>query len=56
MNNKYKTKIFFGTMQHPADYLFNDFIKNNYNIKIQKFIYRQAQYIDHSICILYTED
>ena len=51
----YKTKIFTGTYQNPADNKFNEWIKDNSNIYIINFRYQQARFGDHSICILYKE-
>ena len=52
----YKTKLFFGSFSRkPADEKFNEWIKDNSNIEILSFKYKQAKYGDHSICILYKE-
>ncbi len=51
----YKTKIFFGNLNDPADIQFNLWI-NEKHIRIINFQYEQSRYGDHSIAILYIED
>jgi hypothetical protein len=58
-HNIIKCKTFFGTCNETADLKFNAWIEmmnsNFVKVNIKEFIYRQARFGDHSICILYEE-
>lgn len=46
-------KIFFGTINEPADIDLNKWLSEQKDTEILDFKYQQARYGDHSICIKY---